>query len=514
MKNRGVILEHLFPVASPESVGLSSNKLNELYHFLEKPDMGLHSFLIVRHGKLVSQAYWAPYAQDKPHTLFSASKTFTGLAVGFAVQDARISLDDRVVDWFKDRLPAKTGENMEKMRVRHLLTMSTGFAKDPHDFPWPRPDDILATGPHCCHEGKELPQIDWIRNFFDHYAAYEPGSEFVYCTHGTYMLSALVQRAVGKTVSEYLNEKLFVPMGLGTPSWETGPDGCTVGGWGLMLTTEQLAAVGQMMLDHGVWKGKQILSPEWIREASQVHVTMKHLDEPHIAGYGYQIWVDEREGAYLFRGAFGQICAVIPGKDMVIAYTGGSDGAARRVAWEKIWELAVSGAADTPVFQENSSILLQNIPMLIEPAKGTPSWKNPLSAQYSGKRYIFGDNRLNFTALSMKFAAKPDECDELTLAWKGRSFTVPVGYNKWLRGKTCVSTEETDTDVSILFENVSCSGAWNRENYTVLLCFDETSYINRMELEFRPGGILLRHSRNCTFYSAVNAFITGIEDNC
>lgn len=506
-------MEHLFPEASPESVGLSSARLNELYDFLADPGMGLHSFLILRHGKLVSQAYWNPYSREKPHTLFSASKTFTGLAVGFAVQDGKLSLDDRIVDWFKDRLPAKTSENMEKMRVRHLLTMSTGFAKDPHDFPWPRPDDILATGPHCCHQGIELPQIDWIRNFFNHYVAYEPGSEFVYCTHGTYMLSVLVQRAVGKTVSEYLNEKLFIPMGLGTPSWETGPDGCTVGGWGLMLTTEQLAAVGLMMLNNGIWHGKQILSPEWIREATSVHVTMKHLDEAHIAGYGYQIWIDEREGAYMFRGAFGQICAVIPGKDMVIAYTGGSDGAARRIAWEKIWDLTVAEASDIPLSEPGNPHQAQNIPMLISAAEGIPSWQEPLSLQYSGKQYIFGDNRLNFTALSMQFASGPAECDKLTLAWNNRSFTVPVGYGCWLRGKTCVTTPETDTDISLLFENVSCSGAWKNGIYYLTLCFDETSYINHIELRFQPGGVLLCHSRNCTFYDAVNISITGIEKN-
>lgn len=473
--------------------------------------MGLHSFLVMRHGKIASEGYWAPYAPQKPHTLFSASKTFTGLAVGFAVQDGLLSMEDRVVDWFPDYLPARACENMEKMRVRHLLMMSTGFAKDPHDFPWPRPDDVLATGPHCCHAGIEIAQIDWIRNFFDHYVAYEPGTEFVYCTHGTYMLSVLVQRAVGKTVSEYLNEKLFAPLGIGAPFWEKNPDGYTVGGWGLMLTTEELARVGQLLLNGGKWNGEQLLNREWVREATSVQITMEHLDEPHIAGYGYQIWVDGREDAFLLRGAFGQICAVIPGKDMVIAYTGGSGAEVRRQAWEKIWELVVEPAgspldeADDPALRELTASLC------IQPAAGTPSCRTSEAALYSGKHYRLGDNRLGFTDFSMKFASAPDECDELTLGYNGRLFTVPVGYGEWRRGRTCVSAAETDTDISVLFENVSCTGAWENGAYHLVLCFDETSYVNDIVVDFRPGGVILHHSRNCTFFSAVNAVLTGIE---
>jgi len=338
-------LNHYLQRITPWEAGLDPDQLMELYQFLARPEMGMHSFMVLHHGKVASEAWWAPYAPEKPHTMFSASKTFTGLAAGFAVEEGLLHLDDRVVDFFPDYLPAGTCENMEKMRVRHLLTMTTGFAKDPHDFPWPRPDDILATGPHCCHQGIEQPQIDWIRNFFNHYVAYEPGTEFVYCTHGTYMLSAVIQRAVGRTVSAYLNEKLFLPLGIGTPFWETGPDGCTVGGWGLMLTTEQLAVVGQWMLNGGNWKGTQLLSREWIRDASSVHITMDHLDEPHMAGYGYQMWIDQREGACHFKGAFGQECTVIPGKDMVIAYTGGSSSQARRAKAIPLSERPRSGSS-------------------------------------------------------------------------------------------------------------------------------------------------------------------------
>lgn len=506
-------MNHYLQRITPWEAGLDLEQLIKLYQFLARPEMGMHSFMVLRHGKVASEAWWAPYTPEKPHTMFSASKTFTGLAAGFAVEEGLLHLDDRVVDFFPDYLPAGTCENMEKMRVRHLLTMTTGFAKDPHDFPWPRPDDILATGPHCCHQGIEQPQIDWIRNFFNHYVAYEPGTEFVYCTHGTYMLSAVIQRAVGRTVSAYLNEKLFLPLGIGTPFWETGPDGCTVGGWGLMLTTEQLAVVGQWMLNGGNWKGTQLLSREWIRDASSVHITMGHLDEPHMAGYGYQMWIDQREGACHFKGAFGQECTVIPGKDMIIAYTGGSSSQARRAAAEKIWELLVTPAGPPRSAPEHPEELYRLISSLaIRPQAGAPSWEAEQAGLWTKKRYVFGDNRLNFTRLSLEFAQSPGQCDQLTLGIGDRSFTVPVGFGAWQRGTTCMSAQETDTDVSIIFEHVSSSGAWRDGHYFVTLCFDETSYISQLEISFRTGGVILRHTRNCSFFAASDAELTGVEE--
>ncbi|MCI9156479.1 MAG: serine hydrolase [Lawsonibacter sp.] len=506
-------MNHYFQRIAPWEAGLGPDRLIELYRFLSKPEMGLHSFMVLRHGKVASEAWWTPYGPEKPHTMFSASKTFTGLAAGFAVEEGLLDLDDRVVDFFSDYLPAKTCENMEKMRVRHLLTMTTGFAKDPHDFPWPRPDDVLATGPHCCHQGIEQPQIDWVRNFFHHYVAYEPGTEFVYCTHGTYMLSAVIQRAVGKTVSEYLNEKLFQPLGIGTPSWETGPDGYTVGGWGLMLTTEQLAVVGQWLLGGGSWNGVQLLSEQWIRDASSVHITMDHLDEPHMAGYGYQMWIDRREGAYHFKGAFGQECTVIPGKDMVVVYTGGSSSQARREAAEKIWELLVTPAGPAlPAPADPEALCRLTASLGIQLQEGTPSWQNEYAERWNKKRYVFGDNRLNFTWLSLEFAQSFDQCDQLTLGLGDRSFTVPVGFGTWREGKTCVSTPETDTDVSIIFEHVSSSGAWRDGHYFITLCFDETSYINQLDISFHPGGVVLRHTRNCSFFAASDAVLIGLEE--
>ncbi len=477
--------------------------------------MGVHTMAILRHGKLISEAYWTPYAEEKHHVLYSASKTFTGLAVGFAVEDGLLKLTDRVVSYFPERLPAKHGEYMEKMTVWDMLTMSTGFAKDPHAFEWPRPDDVLATGPHCCHEGIEPPRVDWIRNFFNHYVAYEPGTEFVYCTHGTFMLSVIVQKVTGKTVSEYMNEKLFGPLGLGTPFWESNPDGYTVGGWGLMLTAEQLAVVGQWMLNRGKWNGVQLLSEEWIRQATSVQMEISHDREDYIAGYGYQMWICDRYGAFFFRGAFGQVCAVIPEKDMVFAYTGANDKATRKKIWESIMENILEHTSEEPLPEDPTATAqlaatIDSLGILV--AEGTGSIGNELAAAVSGKHYCFGDNRLNYAGITMTFAKEEGENDTFTLYLAdGRSFTVPVGYNCWLEGKTCVDYSETDTDVSLIFTSTACSGAWKDGHYILKVCFDETNYINTFDLEFRGNAMILHHSRNNSFYEATTATLVGVE---
>ena len=515
------MVESLLKRTTPESVGVNPSDLIQLFQYLKNPTLDVHSFMVVRHGYVIAESWWKPYTSEKRHALFSASKTFTGLAVGFAIQDGLLSLEDRVVSFFPERLPAKTCEYMEMIKVRDLLTMTTGFAQDPHDFPWPRPDDVNGIGPHCCHKGIALPKIDWIRNFFDHYVAYKPGTEFVYCTHASYMLSCIVQKVTGMTTSAYLNKKMFEPMGIGDPFWEISPDGCTVGGWGLMLTTEQLAAVGQMLLDQGTFAGQRLLSREWVKDATSVHITLDHLHDPHVAGYGYQIWIDDREKAFSFRGAFGQMCLVVPGKDMVLAWTGGTNSEDRADMLVKIWDLFIHrvdcGSSQNVLLNAQEAVSANKIlaemltSMNIPAAAGKPSWQEERAVKYSEKRYRFGDNRINFTDISMKFASNPEEHDELTLGLNGKLFTVPVGYNQWLHGYTCVPDEDTDTDISVIFHSISCSGAWKDEGYCLVMCFDETSYINTANIIFRDGCLIFRHTRNLSFYPAVNTVLTGVE---
>ncbi len=505
-------MKHLKRMTAQEA-GISPASLAEMYRSLEDPALGLHSFMVYKNGGVAAEAWWAPYRPELGHTLFSASKTYAGLAIGFAVQDGLLSLDDRVVSFFPEYLPSRPGENMEKMKIRHLLTMSTGFAADPHDFPWPRPDDVLARSASCFHQEQVLPAVDWVRNFFQRYVAYEPGSEFVYCTHASYLLAVIVQRVTGRTAFDYLKEKLFDPLGMGSVSWELSPDGYNVGGWGLMLTTEDLLKTGVFLLQKGQWEGQQLLASDWVEQATDVQIPMDSASNPQMAGYGYQIWISKREGAFLLRGACGQVCMVFPELGAVVAYTSGANGPERQTVEKRIWDTLVPGMKE-PVNSPEGETAWQEEQKRMEKFRiptpeGQPSWKAG-RREASGQRYLLGDNRLNWDAITFRFAEREGERDSFTLESREGTFTAEIGFGEWKDGVTCVRTADTDTDVSILFEKVSAAGAWQEDGrYELRLCFRETSYINNLKISFAGNGMVLEHTRNCSFMQSTDTILTG-----
>ncbi len=499
------------PRVLSHEVGIDAKALLALFNELDSPELGLHSLMVVRHNKVVAEGWWNPYQPEKPHVLFSMSKTFTGLAVGFAVQDGFLKMDDKVVSFFADMLPAKTCEYMEKMTIRNLLTMSTGFAVDPHDFNWPREDDVQGTGPHCFHNFEVKNEINWVRNFFEHYVAYEPGTEFVYCTHASYMLAVIVQRAVGKTAFLYLQEKLFAPLGIENASWETCPQGYNVGGWGIMLKTEDMAKVGIFLLNQGKWEDKQLLDSKWVKEATSCQIEIHSPLESDIEGYGYQIWIYNKEDAYAARGACGQFCVVLPQRDAVITLFSGTNSKEREQICDAIWDILVPAMKDTAEEDKVAQKKLEQklTSLRIPTPSGKPSSKSDIAQEYSGIHYELAKNHLGLTSIQFNFG----EEDQLTLGVNGMKFTTGIGYNQWVGGKTCIKTKDTDTDVSIIFESISCAGAWDGEVYHLQLCFDETSYINTLEIHFDEKGIMIDHSRNCSFMQSTTTRLMGRYNN-
>lgn len=277
----------------------------------EKQD--LHSIMIVKDGKVVKEQWMSEGDPATPHILNSVSKTFTATAVGFAIAEGKLSLSDKVVDIFPDKLPAEVSENLKKVEVRHLLTMSGG-----HD-----------TEPNRRALGEDA---DWVEAFLAHPFVHEPGSFFWYNSMGTYMLSAIVQKVTGEKVVDYLQPRLFEPLCIEGATWQESPQGINTGGWGLYLKTEDLAKMGQLILQGGKWNGEQLISAEWIADATSAHVesrpatmrpeqiTFKPEDSDWLQGYGYQMWRC-RHGAVRADGANGQYIIVMPEQNAVIAMT-------------------------------------------------------------------------------------------------------------------------------------------------------------------------------------------------
>lgn len=288
---------------SPESQGVPSQKIQRFVKDIsDAPDISAHSVVILRHGHVIAQASWAPYRLDHPHMLYSMSKSVTGTAIGIAEQEGFLSLDERIADIFRDKISAAQSLLLRQITIRHLLTMSSGMRFN-------EPGSALSD--------------DWVKTFLNSIPRFEPGSAFEYNSLNTYMLSAVLRKKTGMGLVEYLTPRLFEPLGIRNTKWEVCPKGIEKGGWGLSLTAEDAAKLGQLYLNKGVWNGRRVLSAGWVTEATKQQIRTPSGECRH--GYGYQIWLYDSEGSYQFNGAFGQYVIVLPKADVVIALMSGSD---------------------------------------------------------------------------------------------------------------------------------------------------------------------------------------------
>src|SRR5207253_102063 len=226
--------------------GVSSAGVLAFVEAADKDIDALHSFMLLRHGHVVAEGWWAPYNADSPHALYSLSKSFTSTAVGLAISDEKLSLDDEVLKFFPDDAPADPSGNLKSMRVSDLLRMSTGHQAEPG----------------------RTPDQPWTKTFLAQPVPFKPGTHFLYNTSATYMLSAIVQKATGQTVLDYLRPRLFEPLGIERPTWETSPQGVSTGGYGLSIRTRDIASFGQLYLQKGKWQGKQLVPEAWIEAAT------------------------------------------------------------------------------------------------------------------------------------------------------------------------------------------------------------------------------------------------------
>lgn len=294
------------PRSTPADQGVSARGIAAFIDALAARSLQVHGCMILRHGYVIAEGWWQPYAADMPHMLFSLSKSFTSTAVGLAVHEGRLSVEDPVTSFFPEDLPESIGPNLAAMRVRHLLMMGTGHDKD--------------TTPRLRQAGSD----NWVRGFLGLDVEHAPGSKFVYNSGASYMLSAIVQKVTGLTLLDYLTPRLFGPLGIDGATWESSPQGINAGGWGLSLTTEGIARFGQLYLQQGRWHGEQLVPEAWIREATSPQISNGAGGSSDWAqGYGYQFWRC-RHNIYRGDGAFGQYCIVMPEQDAVIAMTGGT----------------------------------------------------------------------------------------------------------------------------------------------------------------------------------------------
>lgn len=459
--------DNSLPRSAPEAQGISSAAVLAFLDAVASQDLELHSLMLLRHGQVVAEGWWHPYAADVPHVLFSLTKSFTSTACGFAVAEGRLTVDDRVVSFFPDLLPKRVSKNLAAMRVRDLLTMTTGHTVEPV------PDRSRG---------------GWTRAFLAAPVKRKPGTHFLYNSQASNVVAAIVEQLTGERLVDYLRPRLFEPLGIPTPRWDLTPDGVCIGGWGLFLRTEDIARFGQTLLQGGVWQGRQVIPAAWVAEATARQAPNGADPASDWAqGYGYQFWRC-RHNAFRGDGAFGQYCVVMPEQDMVLAITSGVGNmqAVLDLVWEHILPAAEPAPQPAdPAAEQELRERLAGLALPIPSGLPTP----PLAAQVSARRYALPENADGLRALTFDFGgAQP----VVTLQDATQAYPVTVGAGAWAFGVAPATMGLTLP--------VAAAGAWIAEDtYQVHFCFHGAPFSRTMTCRFDGDAAIVDARLNVSF---------------
>lgn len=518
------------PRSNPEAEGLSSAELCAFYRRMASmPNANLHCLLVARHGKVISEGYFAPYRKDFWHVTHSLCKTLTGTAVGIAVSEGLFGLDDHIVDLFPREAGLFPSRQMRAVRVRHLLTMTSGITYN---------------------EVSEALDTDWVKGIFSAPVAFEPGSKFAYNSMNSYLLSALVCRKSGKTLVEYLTPRLFTPMGFGPLGWEKSREGYEKGGWGLYMMPEDMLKMGQLYLQKGRWDtpdgSRQLVPAEWVAEAVKFQV-----QSGRVMGYGQHCWVDEEKGLFTMNGMSGQYVIVAPKLEIVMVMTAGNtrvfaDSAAYTMVTEYLASLGDAAGSLPPapaplarLEQTLSSLSFRTPfeaeeppPQVLQPRSRARRWRNanrllapsvPAGIDaFCHTTWQFKENHVgllpliiqamnnNFT-LGLAAIHLERQGDELTLLWEDGDGTIvlPVDVGTWRQRDILVGQESfyTSSRARLLADEDG------RDLLLIDVCFLEHSSYRVIKLVRQGENLLLRLDEQPQFQSAIEGAIHQTQTN-
>lgn len=466
------------PRGTPESQGVSSGALLGFVAAAEEKIDALHSVMIVRHGQVIAEGWWAPYSAGDRHELYSLSKSFTSTAVGLAVESGKLSVEDPVLKFFPDEAPEKPSTNLRAMRVRDLLTMATGHHQD------------------------DIQKIDWasqeslVKKFLALPVTHKPGTFFVYNTPATYMLSAIVQKVTGQTVLDYLRPRLFEPLGIENPTWDASKQGVSFGGFGLSIRTEDIARFGQLYLQRGQWRGKQLVPAAWVDSATSRWMSNGSTPTSDWEqGYGFQFWRC-RHGVIRGDGAHGQFCIIFPQHDTVVAITAGTRDlqGVLNVVWEKLLPalqsaaLPADAAAHAKLKGKLEDLSLRT-PVAVETAAAATA--------VSGKRYVLAANTHAIESFSLRTSTVGSMATELTVSIGGSEQRITLTPGTWHRD---------DLKGGPSAGPIAASGAWTAsDTFSIDMVRYLTPFSMRYQLKFEGEKVTLSATPN------VGPAVTGLK---
>ncbi len=464
---------HSLPRSSPEAQGVSSGSILDFLDAVKQSTHELHSLMVVRHGNVVAEGWWSPYGPQYKHSMYSMSKSFTSTAVGFAVTEGRLKVSDKVISFFPNDLPESPSENLKNLRVKDLLTMSVGSAKD---------------------TTSSLTSADnWVRTFLALPIVNPPGTTFLYNSGATYMLSAIVQQVTGQRVIDYLRPRLFEPLGVEGMTWETCPRGINTGGWGLSIKTEGLARFGQTYLQKGMWQGREVIPAAWVQEATTFKIQQPSPARPQrpnnendwLQGYGYQFWRC-RNNAFRGDGAFGQYTIVMPEKDAVIAITGETSNMQGEL--DLVWKHLLPAMKDRPLPGDSAlktQLQTRLAGLTLAPASGNQTASK--AAEISGRTFKLDSNNLGIDSISFRF--ENGGCAVDAQSTQGRHAIV-CGSGKWQRAETTFPGTPPrllagGAPPKATKVRIAASGAWkSNDAYAMLWRYYETPHHDEVSCTF------------------------------
>jgi CubicO group peptidase (beta-lactamase class C family) len=407
------------PRSTPEAEGVSSRGILDFLDAVAASKHELHSFMFLRHGKVIAEGWWNPYHPDLRHSLYSLSKSFTSTAVGFAVSENLMTVNDKVISFFPGDLPDTIPPFLAAMRVRDLLTMSTG------QYPEPTWSIIYQDS-------------NWVKAFLRFPVVDEPGTKFMYNSLATYMLSAIIRKVTGQNVSDYLAPRLFAPLGIEGMDWETDPMGINTGGWGLRLKTEEVARFGQFVLQKGSWKGKKLLPASWFDEATTVKIMQeaglpeaKRDSSDWLQGYCYQFWRC-RHNVFRGDGAYGQFMVVMPEQDAVVVITCESHD--NQPELNLVWKylLPAIGGESLPSNDSLATSMKRQLASLSLPLP-VNTWEPASATNISGRSFRVSPNKDQIKAIRFDFS---QEKYTMTMDIGNTRYDFRFGAGTWINGET------------------------------------------------------------------------------
>ncbi|MCP3731045.1 beta-lactamase family protein [Sphingomonas sp. MG17] len=464
--------------ARPEQQGVDAQAVIAFLDDVAANELELHDFMLARGGKVVAQGAWWPYRTDRLHMLHSATKSFAVSGAAIAIDEGRFGLDDKVISFFPGELPANVSDNLAAMRVRDLLSMESGHEFEISGSAW-RPI-----------------KTSWVAEFLKVPVVHRPGTTFVYSSAVSFMISAIVSKTTGQSLRDYMEPRFFTPLGIGGIEWESGPGGITPGGNGLNARIADLLKLGLLYNQGGMWRGKRILSPQWVKAATAPQVASGE--------YGYQWWIGPG-GAYYALGLFGQLSIVFPQHDAVLALFSAADFSARLLplVWKHFPSAFDGGRAADGAALAGRLAGARVLP----PLRGSNS---PLVARINGRTFRAEPNSDGIESLRFDFAG--GRC-RFTLNDARGTHRVEVGLRDWVEARTTMTGNKLHHQYQPESMAVVAGGTWrDPSTFEMTWQFVETVFRDTVRCRFDGDAMTFKRSVNInsasTALPAVRAVMT------